>query len=66
MKLALLFLLLAAAAPAQMRRASFASGYMYSYYIPQSASTPWRPAWSPDGKDIVFAMSGSLWKNRLS
>src|SRR5262249_4645870 len=42
--------------------ARFATGYMYSYYVPQSASAPWRPAWSPDGKYIVFAMSGSLWR----
>jgi TolB protein len=47
-----------------MQRGKYASGYMYSYYVPQSASTPWRPAWSPDGSEIAFAMSGSLWKIR--
>src|SRR5437764_8600809 len=64
MKGASVFVLLAVVAQAQMQRARFASGYMYSYYVPQSASTPWRPAWSPDGKELVFAMSGSLWKIR--
>jgi len=58
------FGLCAVAAQAQMQRAKFATDYMYSYYVPQSASTPWRPAWSPDGKEIVFGMSGSLWKIR--
>lgn len=61
----LLSVLLAAGVHAQMHRAPFAAGYMYSYYVPQSASTPWRPAWSPDGNEIAFGMSGSLWKIRL-
>ena len=36
--------------------------YMHNYYLPQAASTPHRPAWSPDGREIAFAMSGSIWK----
>jgi Tol biopolymer transport system component len=54
MRLASVFVFLALGADAQMQRARFATGYMYSYYVPQSASTPWRPAWSPDGKEIAF------------
>ena len=37
--------------------------YMFNYYIPPAPSTtPWAPAWSPDGQWIVFAMYGSIWK----
>ena len=37
--------------------------YMYNYYFgPAPSSTPWAPAWSPDGKWIAVAMSGSIWK----
>src|SRR5262245_17490453 len=37
--------------------------YMFNYYIPPAPSTtPWSPAWSPDGKWIALAMYGSIWK----
>jgi TolB protein len=37
--------------------------YMYNYYIPPAPSTtPWAPAWAPDGKSIAVAMQGSIWK----
>lgn len=36
--------------------------YMHNYYFPPApSSTPWAPAWSPDGKTIAVAMSGSIW-----
>src|SRR5262245_57359212 len=41
--------------------------YMHNYYIPPAPSTtPWAPAWSPDGQWIAFAMYGSIWKVELS
>jgi len=37
--------------------------YMHNFYFPPSpSSTPWAPAWSPDGKWIAVAMQGSIWK----
>ncbi len=37
--------------------------YMFNFYFPPSpSSTPWAPAWSPDGEWIAVAMSGSIWK----
>jgi len=37
--------------------------YMFNYYFPPApSSTPWAPAWSPDGKSIAVAMHGSIWK----
>ncbi len=36
--------------------------YMHNYYFPPApSSTPWAPAWSPDGERIAVAMSGSIW-----
>src|SRR5215472_104257 len=58
-------ILLALAAPAHAGRAGYATGYMYSYYVPPAASTPWRPAWSPDGRTLAFSMAGALWKIRV-
>ncbi|PYT26701.1 MAG: hypothetical protein DMG57_20670 [Acidobacteria bacterium] len=37
--------------------------YMFNFYFPPApSSTPWAPAWSPDGKWIAVAMEGSIWK----
>ncbi|MEP7365963.1 MAG: hypothetical protein ABI972_22125, partial [Acidobacteriota bacterium] len=37
--------------------------YMHNYYIPPAPSTtPWAPAWSPDGRSIAVAMYGSIWR----
>ncbi len=37
--------------------------YMHNFYFPPApSSTPWSPDWSPDGKWIAVAMSGSIWK----
>ena len=37
--------------------------YMFNYYLPPTLSTtPWAPAWSPDGKWIAVGMYGSIWK----
>jgi len=37
--------------------------YMFNFYFPPApSSTPWAPDWSPDGRSIAVAMSGSIWK----
>lgn len=37
--------------------------YMHNYYIPPAPSTtPWAPAFSPDGKSLAVAIYGSIWR----
>ena len=54
-----------ALAQAPYPNAKTGGNYMQNYYLPAVASTPWRPAFSPDGKELAFAMSGSIWKIRI-
>jgi TolB protein len=36
--------------------------YMFNYYFPPApGTTPWAPAWAPDGRLIAIAMQGSIW-----
>jgi Tol biopolymer transport system component len=43
--------------------AKHGGGYMHNFYFPPGASsTPWAPAWAPDGRSIAVAMSGSIWR----
>ncbi len=43
-------------------RARHGGNYMHNYYFPPGpSSTPWAPAWSPDGQWIAISMSGSIW-----
>ncbi len=36
--------------------------YFREMYLPQAQSGPTAPAWSPDGRSLVVAMQGSLWR----
>jgi TolB protein len=60
-------LLALAAAPAHAQPGAYPAArhggnYMHNYYLPPApSSTPWAPAWSPDGRSIAVAMSGSIW-----
>ena len=39
--------------------------YWRELYIPQVTSGPSAAAWSPDGRELVYSMQGSLWRQRV-
>ncbi len=39
--------------------------YYREMYLPQLTTGPSAVAWSPDSKEVVFSMAGSLWRQRL-
>ncbi len=65
------FVLLAAAAlHGQGQRRIFSrimtgEPYTLECYLPQITNGPNFPSWSPDGRELAFAMKGSIWRMRL-
>src|SRR3569832_1986682 len=39
--------------------------YRREMYVPQATSGPSAVTWSPNGKDVIYSMQGSLWRQRL-
>ncbi|MGH7559941.1 MAG: CehA/McbA family metallohydrolase [Gemmatimonadales bacterium] len=39
--------------------------YYREMYLPQVTSGPASASWSPDGRELVYAMQGTLWRQRL-
>jgi Tol biopolymer transport system component len=68
---------IAAAAPAAAKQTSAVREFVlkqirlphhYYYremYLPQVTSGPGSPCWSPDGRELVYAMQGSLWRQEV-
>jgi TolB protein len=41
------------------------SYYYREMYLPQLTSGPSSVTWSPDGRDLIYSMQGSLWRQRV-
>jgi Tol biopolymer transport system component len=39
--------------------------YWREMYVPQVTSGPTHVTWSPDGTEVIYAMQGSLWRQRI-
>jgi hypothetical protein len=39
--------------------------YWREMYVPQASSGPSSASWSPDGSELVYAMQGTLWRQRV-
>jgi TolB protein len=39
--------------------------YYREMYLPQVTSGPSSVAWSPDGRELIYSMQGSLWRQRI-
>ena len=69
----LLLILFAAAASAQapqreqvLQQVKVPHAYYWrEMYVPQATSGPSAVTWSPDGRDVIYSMQGSLWRQRL-
>ncbi len=55
----------AAQIPRAFPAARTGGNYMHNYYLPPPSSTPFYPAWSPTGEEIIFSMQGSIWKIKV-
>ena len=68
---ALALALLAAAAAAQQREPVLKqinephNYYFREMFLPQVTSGPSSVTWSPDGRDVIYAMQGALWRQQL-
>ena len=41
------------------------SYYYREMYLPQATSGPSGATWSPDGRELIYSMQGSLWRQRV-
>ena len=41
------------------------SYYYREMYLPQATSGPSSVTWSPDGRELIYSMQGSLWRQRV-